>query len=125
MRRDADGVDDVEAAHARHLHVEQHEIGPARGHGVDGVAAAGGFADAGDVLVVLEQHPQPGPREGFVVDDERVERRAAGHRAATWPGSVPARNGVTGSSHSRNGSVSVTMAPPSSALASVSDARSP
>ena len=69
--------------------------------------------------------PQPGPREGFVVDDERVDRRAAGHRAVTWPGSVPARNGVTGSSHSRNGSVSVTMAPPSSALASVSDARSP
>ncbi len=46
----------LEAVHARHLDVEQHQVGPLALHGGDALLAGGGADEL--VVLVLEDHPQ-------------------------------------------------------------------
>ena len=90
-------LQDREPVGLRHLHVEEHEIRRERldlGHRRRAVPA---LPDDLDVGLVAEEGPQPAPRERFVVDEERADRR---------------RHAVP-SAATRHGSSSVTSTPPS------------
>jgi hypothetical protein len=63
----------LDAAHARHLHIEQDDVGLVLGHGVERIARAAGLAD--DVVRAVlgnigQQRPQAVARKRFVVNDQ-------------------------------------------------------
>jgi hypothetical protein len=69
----ANRLDDVEAIHLWHLHVEEHQIGRVilnRGDGLFAIAALGHDLDVG---FAPEQRRQPLPGKRLVVDDERPD----------------------------------------------------
>ena len=85
----ADGDGRGQPVEPRHPDVHQHDVGPAAAHRLDGVGAVVGLADHGDVVGRLEDHPQPGPDQRLVVDDERRgSRDAPGRRRC---GTAPRR----------------------------------
>ncbi len=72
----AQALQHLETRCARHLDVEEHEVGMQRLDDQHGLGAARRFADAIDPLD-LEEHPaQACPRDRLVVDNQRTDLRA-------------------------------------------------
>ena len=69
---------DVEAAPVGHRHVHQHQVGIDRARLEDRLARGAGLADDLDVLLALEQQPQPGADDRVVVDDQHANAHASG-----------------------------------------------
>lgn len=67
----AQGSQEIETVHTRHLDVEKHQIGLETGRQVEGRARVGGHTDISDLReVVVQEEFQHVPGFGFVVDDE-------------------------------------------------------
>ena len=84
----AEGLDDVETGHLRHLDVEEDEVGAEGDDPLDRLLAVAALADDLDVGLLLEEVAEPLAREGLVVDDEGAERGLGGYHAAvsSWAG---------------------------------------
>ena len=67
---------EVEAVHAGHLDVAEHDVDAVLGQGPQGLGAAAGQVDVADPVVAVQQEGQLGARMGLVVDDERAQRGA-------------------------------------------------
>jgi hypothetical protein len=78
--------DPVEDRHAdvHHDHVGLEPLGD-----IDPILAVGGLADHLDVRLVLEDHPEPGPNELLVVDQDHPDRGA--HRSTAGSDSIGSR----------------------------------
>jgi hypothetical protein len=63
-------LDDLDAGEARHLDVEEHQVGSESGDGRQRLAAVGALPDDLDVVRVLEAQFEAAPRQRLVVDDE-------------------------------------------------------
>ena len=72
-----------QAVHPGHLDVHEHDIGSSW-RVSDGLVAVARFADDFDVVLGLEDHPEPGSNHRLVVD----EHDADGHAAAPFSGKV-------------------------------------
>jgi hypothetical protein len=88
--RGPDRLDDREAVHARHLDVEQDEVGLPVANELDGFSAVSRFDDGLDLRVVPEQPPQPLASERFVVDDEDGQAQGVSSGPGVRKGSVSA-----------------------------------
>ena len=82
-RRRAERLQDLEAVHARHLHVEKHEIRSRLGDQLQRFHAVCRIADHVDVSELGEKPPQAVAGELVVVDEERANRRRCHHAAAS------------------------------------------
>ena len=69
-----DGRAGVDAAPLGHPDVHQDDVGKRVGRLLDGFAAVAGLADDLDVGLLLEDHLQPAPEQGVVVDDQDADR---------------------------------------------------
>ena len=64
--------DDVEAAGARHLDVEKHQIGFQPADGIDGFDSGWTLGDDFDPVLGAEQHAQTLTRQRLIVGDENA-----------------------------------------------------
>ena len=69
----ADRLDDLEAVHLRHLHVEEHELRRVILDRRDGLLAVAALPHDFDVGLAREQRGQALTRERLIVDDERLD----------------------------------------------------
>jgi hypothetical protein len=77
--------DGLEAVAARHLHVEEGDVGPVRHHRVRRLRASAALRDDLHVRVAQEEEMQRPPAGGLVVGDDRPDphRRTQGTSSAT------------------------------------------
>ena len=68
----------LDAVHDGHLHVHEHDVGPQRARQLDGLGAVGGLADDLEVVLDREDHPEAGPHELLVVDEEHAQASRSG-----------------------------------------------
>ena len=65
----------LDAVHHRHPEVHDHDVRREPGGLVQGGAAVGRLADDRDPGLVREDHPEPGPDQLLVVDEQHADRR--------------------------------------------------
>ena len=82
-RRRAERLQDLEAVHARHLHVEKYEIRSPLGDQLNRFHAVRRIADHVDVAELGEEPAQAVARELLVVDHERANARLGHHAVAS------------------------------------------
>ncbi len=63
----------LEPVHARHPDVHQHDVRPGRAHDGDGLLAVGRLAHDLDVVLGVQQRPQPGAQQGLVVGEHDTD----------------------------------------------------
>ena len=92
----------LDAVHARHAHVHQHDVGIELGGQAHGLAAVARLADDDEVVLRLEHHAEAHPQERLVVDEQDARRHASPdggsseRRACTRPAAAGARPGLDG-----------------------------
>ena len=84
-----------DAVHRRQTDVHQHDVGPGAARGLRAPPAIAGLADDGEVGLVVDDHPQPGPDHRLIVDRRRATGRC--RRPSRWHQSP--RSGGPGASH--------------------------
>src|SRR5208283_1299795 len=93
--RGLEGLEELHPGLARHLHVEEEDVGLERRHLLAGLLGVGRLARHPDLRVRHEQAPQLVAREALVVDQERLHQcaeRGITASATTWSGSPSARS---------------------------------
>ena len=79
-RECAAGLDDatgrLDAVHARHPHVHQHDVGFERRRLPDGLGAVARLTDDGHVVLRLQHHPKAQPQQRLVVDEQHSRQDA-------------------------------------------------
>ena len=85
----AEGRDDVEPAGARHLDVEEDEIGLRAADRVDRVEAVLALGDHLESLLPVKEHPQPLAGERLVVRDDDARGGSIGRHATRAASSSP------------------------------------
>jgi hypothetical protein len=78
----ADALDDLEAAEAGHLDVEEDEVGGVLDDALDGRGAVFALAEELDVGPRAERQAEAVARERLVVDDEHAQGRRGAHGPA-------------------------------------------
>ncbi len=69
----ADLLDDAEPVHLRHLDVQEDQVGGARPDRPDCFAPVRAFPHHLDLWIVTQQHTDPFPSDGLVVDDQGAD----------------------------------------------------
>jgi hypothetical protein len=76
----------LEAVHAGHHQVEQHDVGVQRLGLLDASPAVRGFADDLEVLDLAQHQLDQLPELGVVVDDQDADAAISGPLGPGWPG---------------------------------------
>ena len=76
--------------HARHAHVDEHEVGDELDDAVDRVDAVAGLADHLDVGLVFEHEPHAAPEQRVRIGEQDANRGSAGGRPSSTS-QVPVR----------------------------------
>ena len=68
----------LDAVEPRHPHVHQHDVGARGGQPLHGLAAVACLAHDLEVVLAVDEHPEPGAHHLLVVDQEHPDRLARG-----------------------------------------------
>lgn len=82
----------VEAAHAGHAHIHEHDIGPLGAEFFERLRAVFRFGDDGKILLETEHGGQAHAHHGVIVDQENPDTGRVSHQRRSMPGPARARN---------------------------------